>query len=175
MDTSGNSAQNILNERLIEERQTASEMEGKYLTFLTDEQLFGVPIADVVQIVGIQKITEIPEFPSYAKGIINLRGSIIPLIDVRLRLGKQEREYNERTCIIVTSINDVSIGFIVDEVDAVTDIDNENISPPPKLSNDQTSTFLTGVAKVESKVVLLISTSMLLSEETVSLLSNAYM
>ena len=172
METNSKVTQGVVNERLIEERQTASEMDGKYLTFITDNQLFGVPIADVVQIVGIQKITEIPEFPSYAKGIINLRGSIIPLIDVRLRFGKQECEYNERTCIIVTLINDAAIGFIVDEVDAVTSIGSENISSPPKISNDQTNTFLTGVAKVENKVVLLISTTKLLSEDTVSILTN---
>lgn len=142
-----------------------TDMDGKYLTFITDRQLFGVPIADVVQIVGMQEITEIPEFPSYAKGIINLRGSIIPLIDVRLRFGKSERAYDERTCIIVTLIHDISVGFIVDEVDAVTNISDENISEPPKLSNGNTDCYLIGVAKLESRVVLLLNTARLLSEE----------
>ena len=171
MNSSDN--QNAVNEKLLAEQKTASEMEGKYLTFLTDRQLFGVPIADVVQIVGIQTITEVPEFPSYAKGIINLRGSIIPLIDVRLRFGKPECEYNERTCIIVTSINEKAIGFIVDEVDAVTNIDDENISDPPKLTDDQTNTFLTGVATVEDRVVLLISTNKLLAEDALTVLCSA--
>ena len=80
-------------------------LRNKYLTFFIEEQLFGVPIADVVQIVGMQDITKVPEFPSYAKGVINLRGIIIPIIDVRLRLKKEEITYNERTCIIVTNIN----------------------------------------------------------------------
>ena len=149
-----------------------SEMDGKYLTFYTDGQLFGVPIADVVQIVGMQGITEIPEFPAYAKGIINLRGIIIPVIDVRLRFNMAERAYDERTCIIVTMIHEVAIGFIVDEVDAVTDIDDENISAPPKVAGDAQSTYLTGIAKHESKVVLLLSTSRLLSEETMDIITS---
>ncbi|MEG0650505.1 MAG: chemotaxis protein CheW, partial [Oscillospiraceae bacterium] len=121
-----------------EQQIDTSEMDGKYLTFWTDKQLFGVPIAHVVQIVGMQNITEVPEFPYYAKGIINLRGSIIPLIDARLRLGKAEAEYNERTCVIVTSINEHFVGFIVDEVDAVVTIADDLIVPPPRLdaSND---------------------------------------
>ena len=150
-----------------------AEMYGKYLTFWTDEQLFGVPISDVVQIVGIQEITVIPEFPEYAKGVINLRGNIIPLIDVRLRFHKPEAAYDERTCIIVTSINDNSIGFIVDSVDAVTDISDDCISQPPKLAGDATNTYLTGVAKVESKVVLLLDTGKILSEDAVMALSSA--
>lgn len=80
-----NSNQNAVNKMLIAEQRLTSEMDGKYLTFYTDHQLFGIPITDVIQIVGMQTITEIPEFPGYAKGIMNLRGSIIPLIDVRLR------------------------------------------------------------------------------------------
>lgn len=144
-----------------------SEMDGKYLTFYTDNQLFGVPIADVVQIVGMQDITEIPEFPSFAKGIINLRGSIIPVIDIRLRFNKAEKEYDERTCIIVTLINDVMIGFIVDAVDAVTDIENENICPPPHVSGTESSLYLTGIAKHEGRVVLLMDTAKILSTEDI--------
>lgn len=150
-----------------------SETDGKYLTFWTDEQLFGVPIADVVQIVGIQNITEIPEFPNYAKGIINLRGNIIPVIDVRLRFHKEEAAYNERTCIIVTNINDRNIGFIVDAVDAVTNIADDNISQPPMLSADTVNTYLTGVARMESGVVLLLDTGKILSEDAVSVLTSA--
>lgn len=141
------------------------EMKGKYLTFWTDDQLFGVPIKDVVQIVGMQKITQIPEYPDYAKGIINLRGTIVPLIDVRLRLGKPEKEYNDRTCIIVTSVHNSYFGFIVDEVEEVTDISDDMISPPPKLSGDTVNKYLTGIAKMNDKLVLTIDTAKILGEE----------
>lgn len=158
--------------KTIEQIDT-TDMDGKYLTFVTDHQLFGVPIADVVQIVGMQDITVIPEFPSYAKGVINLRGSIIPLIDVRLRFGKPEIGYDERTCIIVTLIHDVSVGFIVDEVDSVTNIDSGSVSPPPRIASESVGTYISGVARHDNKVVLLLNASKLLSEETVGILNNA--
>lgn len=144
-----------------------SETDGKYLTFWTDGQLFGVPIADVVQIVGIQSITAIPDFPPYAKGIINLRGSIIPVIDVRLRFHKEEAAYDERTCIIVTNIDNKFIGFIVDSVDAVTNIGAENVSVPPTLSAETVNSYLTGIARLENRVILLLDTSKISSEESV--------
>ncbi|MEG2814033.1 MAG: chemotaxis protein CheW, partial [Oscillospiraceae bacterium] len=151
---------------LINNIETEDDMKGKYLTFFTDEQLFGIPISDVVQIVAIQEITPIPEFPDYAKGIINLRGSIIAVIDMGLRLHKPETEYNERTCIIVTNINDVYVGFIVAAVDEVTEITDDKISPPPKVSNDKANAYLTGVGKMPSgKVVLLMDTTKVLSED----------
>ncbi|MEG0615433.1 MAG: chemotaxis protein CheW [Oscillospiraceae bacterium] len=135
-----------------------TETEGKYLTFFTDNQLFGVPIADVLQIVGIQKITSIPELPVFVKGIINLRGTVISVIDMRLRLRKEEIGYNERTCIIVTNIDERSVGFIVDAVDEVAKIDAANISEPPKISGDAVNSYLTGIAKQGSKVILLVDT-----------------
>lgn len=153
------------------ETESTSEMDGKYLTFFTEKQLFGVPIADVVQIVGMQEITQVPEFPSYAKGIINLRGSIIPVIDVRLRFGKPEKDYDERTCIIVTLIQETAIGFIVDAVDAVTSIDDENISSPPRVAGDYTGSYLTGIAKLEGRVVLLLDAQKLLSSEILTTLT----
>lgn len=149
------------------------ETDGKYLTFWTDNQLFGVPIADVVQIVGIQKITAIPEFPEYAKGVINLRGEIIPVIDVRLRFHKQEAAYDERTCVIVTNIGGEGIGFIVDAVDAVINIDDEAISQPPQLARGaEGSSFLTGVARLENNVALLLNTQKILSENAVMMLTQ---
>ncbi len=145
-------------------------LKDKYLTFYTDNQLFGIPIADVVQIVGLQEITTVPEFPSYAKGVINLRGIIIPIIDVRLRLKKEEIGYNERTCIIVTSINGSHIGFIVDAVNEVTNIEKENISNPPQMSSDYVNTYITGIAKLNKKIVLLIDLKKILSDKEIELI-----
>lgn len=148
--------------QVIEETDT-SEMEGKYLTFWIDGQFFGIPISDVVQIVGMQVVTEIPEFPQYAKGIIDLRGTIITVIDVRLRIGKLEVPYNERTCIIVTHMEERNIGFIVDEVDSVLLLNEEEIAPPPQLS-DNVNKYITGVGKLENKIVLLMDTRMMAGE-----------
>ncbi len=157
----------------LNEETVIDEMKGKYLTFWTDSQLFGVPIADVVQIIGIQEITPIPDSPVYAKGVINLRGNIIPVIDVRLRFSKTEEAYNERTCIIVTRIDQNYIGFIVDSVDEVTNIGDEDISPAPKVSKDRTNAYLSGIGKVENKVVLLLDTSKILNESEIQQVSDA--
>ncbi len=158
---------------VISEEVDTDEMKGKYLTFWTDQQLFGVPISDVVQIIGIQEITPIPDSPVYAKGVINLRGSIIPVIDVRVRFGKTEAGYSERTCIIVTKIDESYIGFIVDSVDEVTTIGDDSISPPPKVSRDRTNAYLTGIGKVQNKVVLLLDTSRILNESEFEVVHNA--
>lgn len=156
----------------ITQESDVSQMKGKYLTFWTDHQLFGVPISDVVQIIGIQEITSIPEFPDYAKGVIDLRGCIIPVIDIRIRFGKTEAEYNERTCIIVTNIENTFIGFIVDAVDEVTNIKEEAISPPPKVSQDNVNAFLAGISRVQDKVVLLLNTEKILTENEFHLISQ---
>lgn len=147
-------------------------LRNKYLTFYTDNQLFGIRIADVVQIVGMQEITTVPEFPSYAKGIINLRGIIIPIIDVRLRLKKEEIEYNERTCIIVTNIKDSYIGFIVDSVNEVTNIHKDNISNPPQMGADYVNTYITGIAKVNNSIILLIDLKKILNEKEIELITT---
>lgn len=147
-------------------------LRNKYLTFFIEEQLFGVPIADVVQIVGMQDITKVPEFPSYAKGVINLRGIIIPIIDVRLRLKKEEITYNERTCIIVTNINETYIGFIVDSVNEVIKISQENISKPPQMGSDYVNSYITGIAKLENNIVLLMDIKKMLNEKEIEFITN---
>ncbi|MEL7649216.1 MAG: chemotaxis protein CheW [Sedimentibacter sp.] len=147
-------------------------LKNKYLTFFTEQQHFGIPIADVVQIVGMQEITKVPEFPSYAKGVINLRGTIIPIIDVRLRLKKEEKKYDERTCIIVTNINDSYMGFIVDSVDEVAKIREDNISNPPRMGSDYVNTYITGIAKLENKIVLLMNLKKMLSEKEIEMITN---
>ena len=154
-------------EKLMNEEAALSEELGsKYLTYFTDGQLFGIPIADVVQIIGMQKITEIPEFPEYAKGIINLRGEIIP---------KPVIEYSDRTCIIVTDVRGSYFGFVVEQVDEVAEIPDELITQPPRMGNDAAARYLTGVAKVKDKIVLLMDIKKLLGEqEFESLAQTAY-
>lgn len=142
----------------------------KYLTFFTGTQLFGIPIADVVQIIKIQEITPIPEFPYYAKGIINLRGEIIPVIDVRLRFHKQEIPYSERTCIIVTNIVKEGIGFIVDSVNEVTEIAITQISEPPQMIGGEENSYLAGLGRIDNEVILLLHTAKILGENEIMLL-----
>lgn len=161
----------ILN-RFTSEEEEVDLQSNKYLTFLIEKQYYAFPIRDVIEIIEVQEITPVPEFPDYAKGIINLRGRIIPIIDVRLRFHKKEEVYNERTCIIVVNISGLDIGFIVDTVDEVLDIEDENISAAPKISTDRSTKYITGVGKVENRIVLLLDANKMLSEDEISELSS---
>ncbi|MGI6038779.1 MAG: purine-binding chemotaxis protein CheW [Clostridiales bacterium] len=147
------------------------EMRGRYLTFFIDNQVFGIPIADVIQIVGVQEITEVPEFPTYAKGIINLRGNIVPLIDMRIRFHKEELPYNDRTCVIVTNIGSRLIGLVVEAVDEVASISDEEISPPPVVSSDDTDSYITGIGLKDNKIIVLLDTQKILSTAAIEKLS----
>ncbi|MEA5010184.1 MAG: chemotaxis protein CheW [Angelakisella sp.] len=134
---------------------SSQDTENKFLTFFCEQQLFGVPIAHIVQIVGMQEITPIPETLDCLKGIINMRGCIIPLIDIRLRLKKPEAQYDERTCIIITTIEDLTTGFIVDGVDEVINVAPELILPAPKYAIDTLNEYITGIATIHNKVILI--------------------
>lgn len=155
------------------EEESAVDLDGKYLSFWIDRQMCGVPIVEVMQIVGVQEITELPQAPSYVAGLINLRGSIIPIVDVRLRLGKSPAAYDERTCIIVSNINGALVGFLVDAVDEVTAIDLSQISQPPQIGTDESSAYLIGVATQGTRIILLISTTKLLGEHDLRALSQS--
>ena len=148
------------------------ELDYKWLTFWLDGQLFSASLAHVEQILSMMPITEVPEYPHYAKGIINIRGSIIPLIDLRLRLGKEEAEYTEHTCIIICRVEEHQVGFIADSVDAVITLPPESISAPPKMGDDKTNRYLVGVARIpedegdgEKLVLCLDTTKVLLRTE----------
>ena len=152
----------------------------RYLTFLMDNQLFGLPIAEVVQITQMQEIIPLPEQSHYVKGIVNLRGQIVPVIDMRLRLGKQEADFAERTCIIITHVRGNDFGLIVDEVDEVTDIQAEQISAPPKIGadSDKVNDYITGIAQLKKggnqkdRVVLLLHAEKILGETEFASLSQ---
>lgn len=144
---------------------------GKYLTFVLDSESYGIGINNVTEIIGIQPITLVPELPSYIKGIINLRGKIIPVMDVRLRFRKAFREYNDRTCIVVVDINELSIGLIVDSVSEVSIIQDENIVPPPNL-NKVSNKYISGIGKIDNEVKLILDCDKLINYEDVDGLSN---
>jgi len=124
----------------------------KYLTFRVGEEDYGISIHYVSEIVGLQKITPVPDVPPYVKGVINLRGKIIPVLDMRLRLGMPERSYDERTCIIVVNVEGDLLGLIVDRVNEVTDIPQEQIEPPPS----EEGGFVMGLGKVGEGVKILL-------------------
>lgn len=151
--------------------QEDDTQKGKYLNFTLSSESYGVEIRYVTEIIGIQPITEIPELPEYIRGIINLRGKIIPVMDVRLRFRKPFLEYNDRTCIIVIDMNEISIGLIVDSVVEVIPIRDTEIVAPPEL-NRSGSRFIKGIGKVGMDVKLILDCEKLLDEDEVEELIN---
>lgn len=149
------------------EENEINETSEKYLTFLIDKQYYGFHINDVKEIIEMQDIIPVPEFPDYAKGIINLRSSLIPIIDVRLRFCKTELDYNERTCIIILNLKEIEVGFIVDTVDEVIDIDKADIDPVPHLSDAKTRKFIEGVGKTPKKIVMLLNAQKMLNDDEI--------
>ncbi|MDU4696188.1 MAG: chemotaxis protein CheW [Paenibacillus sp.] len=145
---------------------------GKFLTFLIGTDVYGIEIRYVTEIIGIQAITEVPELPEHIRGIINLRGKIIPVMDVRLRFKKPFREYNDRTCIVVVELSEVSIGLIVDSVSEVVQIAEEDIVPPPDIKSGNPQGFIKGVGKVGGEIKLLLDGDKLLQHEEAEHLSH---
>jgi len=140
-------------------------MKDRFLTFCIDNEDYGIEIEYITEIIGIERITEVPDMPVYVKGVINLRGRVIPVIDVRTRFNLSACDYNDRTCVIVVQLDDTSIGLIVDTVDEVVDIPEDQISPPPTISQGASGQYLKGMGKQENSVVILLDVHKLLYEE----------
>lgn len=138
---------------------------GRYLTFILGEEIFGIEIKYVTEIIGMHQITQLPELPEHIRGIINLRGKIIPVIDMRLRFKKEPIEYNDRTCIVVIDIDDISVGLIVDQVDEVITYEDEDIVPPPDYKSGIQNRFIAAIGRKEENVTLILDSRRLLTEE----------
>lgn len=147
-------------------------LKGRFLTFSLGNESYGIEVKYVTEIIGMQAITEIPELPEYVKGVINLRGKIIPVMDVRLRFKKEPREYNDRTCVIVVDINDISIGLIVDTVSEVITIPEEDIVEPPQMNKGLNNRYIKSIGKVGSDVKLLLDCEKLLTTNEIEALSE---
>lgn len=137
-----------------------------FLTFHLGKEDYGIEIFHVIEIVGIPNITDVPEMPGYVKGVVNLRGSIIPVMDVRRRFGMPERDYDERTCLIVVKVNETTTGLVVDRVNEVAEIPAEQIAPPPK-SGGVSQHYISGMGKVGDSVKILLNLGALIDSEEV--------
>jgi purine-binding chemotaxis protein CheW len=150
---------------LDDEDEDEDTQQNKFLTFFINQEEYGIDIRYVTEIIGIQKITEVPDMPVYIKGVINLRGKVIPVMNVRLRFGLEEREYDDRTCIVVINVDEEAVGLIVDRVSEVLDIPAGEIEPPPQLHGGRRGRLLLGMGKVENGVKILLDAQKLLFEE----------
>ena len=145
----------------------------KFLTFMLGEETYGLPILQVQAINQLQPITHVPRMPEYIKGVINLRGKIVTVIDLRLKFGLPEREYNDRTCIIVVDLDQGAkvSGLVVDVVSEQLDIDAVNIEPPPAEGGIALE-YLTGIGKAKGKVIMLLDPQKILSTQDMDLLGS---
>lgn len=149
------------------EEEIEDTMSNRYLVFDLDNQEYAVSIQHVVDIINVQPVTRVPSCPEFVRGITNLRGKVIPIIDVRLRFGKLQQDYSERTCIIVVELGDVSVGMIVDSVSEVITLEDHQISPPPTFQNGVDVRFINGIGKAENGIKLLLDCKTVLDDYSI--------
>lgn len=134
-----------------------TETVNRFLTFFVDEEQYGIEISKIKEIIAPITITHIPKTPDFLKGVINLRGSIIPVVDIRLKFEMEAREMDEETAIIIYEVDKVSIGFIVDRVEDVLTFDDKHISEAPRFGSNIDTSFIENVAEVDDDVIMLLN------------------
>ncbi|MGN0649954.1 MAG: chemotaxis protein CheW [Oscillospiraceae bacterium] len=142
-----------------------SKVLGKVMTFHIGDQIYGIEITYVVEIIEMQHITKIPHVPSYIKGIINVRSKVVPIVDIRARFGKPEIPYTSRTCIIILAMGEISVGIIVDSVADVEDIHSSDISATPENKAVNSNEFIQYMIRSGNDVKLILDVAKLLDEQ----------
>ncbi|MGE5255700.1 MAG: chemotaxis protein CheW [Hyphomicrobiales bacterium] len=169
---------------MIQEKEKISEAvkamavkEGKYLTFILANEEYGIGILRIKEIIGMMPITSVPQTPEFIKGVINLRGKVIPVMDLRLRFGMPSLDYTERTCIIVVEIDGqtgtVQIGIVVDAVSEVLNIRAEDIEATPSFGTRLNTDFILGMAKMNGGVKILLDIDRVLSSAETAMVAEA--
>jgi len=147
---------------------------GKYLTFHLGGEDYGFEIRYVTEIIGIMRITDVPDMPPYVKGVINLRGKVIPVMDVRVRFNLPPRDYDDRTCIIVVHVDTTTVGLVVDKVNEVSDIPTESIEPPPRSQKNSSSGYIKGIGKIGKEVKILLDIEKLLYDQALNQMDSLF-
>ena len=164
-------------EAMEQAAETVADREGKYLTFSLAGEEYGIGILKIREIIGMLPITSVPQTPPFVKGVINLRGKVIPVLDLRLRFGMEEIEYNERTCIIVVEITGqagkIQIGSVVDSVSEVLNIKGEDIEDTPTFGARLDTAYILGMAKMDGGVKILLDIDKVLSDGEIAALEKA--
>jgi purine-binding chemotaxis protein CheW len=144
----------------------------KYLTFALEQETYALEILMVREIIGLMEITKVPRMPDFVRGVINLRGKVIPVIDLRCKFGMETVEETKETCIIVVDLNDMLMGIVVDRVSEVLDIPKEEIEDTPSFGVTVTTEFILGIGKVKGKVIIILDIRAVLTSEEIAMLSN---
>ena len=144
----------------------------KYLTFNLEEEVYGLEILRVREIIGLMDITKVPRMPEFVRGVINLRGKVIPVVDLRLKFGMPSTEDTKETCIIVVDLDDILMGIVVDRVSEVLDIDEQDIDEAPEFGVSVSTEFILGMGKARDKVILLLDIGKVLTTSEVAILAK---
>lgn len=142
-----------MNENMNSGTGLTNDLKDRYLLFNIEDTKYGFSLEYVLEIINVPSLTPVPGVAHYIKGIINLRGKIIPIIDVRLKLGLPEREHDDKTCIIVLNIHDMQAGVIVDSVSEVVNAENSQLSVPADFG-EASSRYLSSILEIDNKIVL---------------------
>jgi purine-binding chemotaxis protein CheW len=166
-----------LAEKMEQAVNVTANREGKYLTFTLAGEEYGIGILKIKEIIGMMPITTVPQTPEFVKGVINLRGKVIPVLDLRLRFGMESIDYTDRTCIIVVeiqgTIQTVQIGIVVDSVSEVLNVKGEEVEDTPTFGARLNTDYILGMAKMEGGVKILLDIDRVLKAEEVELLEKA--
>jgi purine-binding chemotaxis protein CheW len=148
-------------------RQVTRGSGGKFLTFFLAGEEYGIAILKVHEIIGMMAITGVPRTPAYVRGVINLRGKVIPIVDLRLKFGMASQDQTSETCIIVVTVQGVEVGIVVDRVSEVLNISEKEIEPAPSFGADVNTDFILGIGKSQGKVRLLLDIDRVLTHTEV--------
>lgn len=164
--------QKVKDEVAAIQTKDAETKEGKYLTFVLRGEEYGLEILKVREIIGVLDITPVPQTPTFVKGVINLRGKVIPVVDLRLKFGMPPAEYTKETCVIVVDVNGMLMGTVVDTVSEVIDIAESDIEPAPSFGVKINTGFILGMGKIKGKVKILLDIDRVLSTEELALVEQ---
>ena len=137
------------------------------LTFYVGDTLYGLPLSNVLEIISVQPIATVPGVPAYVKGIINLRGGIVPVVDIRLKFGREEKEYDDLTSIIITELRDMTVGIIVDRVSNVVSLENLDMSSLPEFNNVNANRYMTSVARLGTELLMNLDCETILEDDNI--------
>src|SRR3972149_5985544 len=160
--------QAVLEQKKKSDRSTGSFHAGKYLTFVLCGEEYGIEILKVREIIGIMNITPVPQTPGHIKGVINLRGKVIPVLDLRSKFGFEEATHTKETCIIVVEVHNVLTGIIVDTVSEVLDVSASELEESPHFGNSVDTAMFLGMAKIKDKVKILLDIDKVLGTEDIN-------
>jgi purine-binding chemotaxis protein CheW len=154
------------------EKKESSTYEGQFLTFTLNNEEYGIEILKVREIIGVMDITTVPQTPEFMKGVINLRGTVIPVVDLRLKFSMPEEEHTQETCVIVVETNSSQVGIMVDSVSEVLNIQNGEIEETPSFGQGIDTDFIMGLGKVKEGIIILLNIEQILSSEVMDVVKQ---